>query len=95
MKLAELPKSGKKKRMGINFILVALFFKVVLHSKMPNNYCILITDFESYVFRGKIYIYILLINYFLLSINIHIVIHKGPEIEPKNNSQVTVPFLLF
>ena len=37
---------------------------------------------------AKIYIHILLINYFLLLINIHIVIHKGPEIEPKNNIQV-------
>ena len=40
---------------------------------------------------AKIYIdiHILLINYFLLLINIHIVIHKGPEIDPKNNIQVT------
>ena len=67
------------------------FFEVALHSEMPNNFiCILITDFASYVFSGQnIYIHILLINYFLLLINIHIVIHKGPEIEPKNNTQVT------
>ena len=78
-----MPKGGKK-GMGKNFHFSGQFlkfFEVALHFEMPNNF-ICITDFASYVFSGQ---NILLINYFSLLFNIHIVIYKGPEIEPNNN----------
>ena len=69
---------------------MALFLKLCYIQKCPIIICILITDFESYVFSGQniyIDIHLLLIYYFLLLINIHIVLHKEPKIEPINNIQ--------